>query len=47
MVLEVTGAKVVCLHRDISTTTGEETVVFTLAESPRGRINCSRGCGNS
>lgn len=34
MVLEVTGAKVVSLHHDISTTTGEEIVVFTLAESP-------------
>ena len=34
MVLEVTGVKVVSLHHDISTTTGEEIVVFTLAESP-------------
>ena len=34
MVLEVTGIKVVSLHHDISTTTGEEVVVFTLAESP-------------
>jgi uncharacterized protein YbcI len=34
MVLEVTGTKVVSLHHDISTTTGEEIVVFTLAESP-------------
>lgn len=33
-VLEVTGAKIVSLHHDISTTTGEEIVVFTLAESP-------------
>jgi uncharacterized protein YbcI len=34
MVLEVTGVKVVSLHHDISTTTGEEIVVFTLAELP-------------
>jgi len=34
MVLEVTGVKVVSLHHDISTSTGEEIVVFTLAESP-------------
>ena len=34
MVLEVTGIKVVSLHHDVSTTTGEEIVVFTLASSP-------------
>jgi uncharacterized protein YbcI len=34
MVKEVTGTKVVSLHHDISTVTGEEIVVFTLAESP-------------
>jgi len=34
MVQEVTGVKVVSLHHDISTVTGEEIVVFTLAESP-------------
>jgi uncharacterized protein YbcI len=34
MVQEVTGRKVVSLHHDISTSTGEEVVVFTLAESP-------------
>src|SRR5512140_3422962 len=34
MVQEVTGSKVVSLHHDISTTTGEELVLFTLAESP-------------
>ena len=37
MVQEVTGAKVVSLHHDISTLTGEEIVVFTLAESPQYR----------
>ncbi len=34
MVLEVAGVKVVSLHHDVSTTTGEEIIVFTLAESP-------------
>ena len=37
MVREVTGAKVMSLHHDISTLTGEEIVVFTLAESPHFR----------
>ena len=34
MVEEVTGIKVVSLHHDISTVTGEKIVIFTLAESP-------------
>jgi uncharacterized protein YbcI len=34
MVLEVTGNKVLSLHHDISTHTGEELVVFTLDEAP-------------
>src|SRR5512140_332983 len=34
MILETTGARVVSLHHDISTVTGEEVVLFTLAESP-------------
>jgi uncharacterized protein YbcI len=34
MIAEVTGVKVVSLHHDISTSTGEEIVVFTLSESP-------------
>jgi uncharacterized protein YbcI len=34
MVLEVTGVTVLTLHHDISTTTGEEVVLFTLTESP-------------
>jgi uncharacterized protein YbcI len=42
MVLEVTGIKVVSLHHDISTTTGEEIVVFTLAESPLVREKKNR-----
>lgn len=34
MVQEITGGKVVSLHHDISTVTGEEIVVFTFAQSP-------------
>ena len=37
MVNDVTGVKVVSLHHDISTTTGEEVVLFTLAERPAVR----------
>ena len=37
MVQEVTGAKVLSLHHDISTVTGEEVVLFTLAEAPSFR----------
>jgi uncharacterized protein YbcI len=34
MVHDITGIRVVSLHHDISTVTGEEIVLFTLAESP-------------
>jgi uncharacterized protein YbcI len=34
LIQEAAGVKVVSLHHDISTTTGEEIVVFTLARSP-------------
>ena len=34
MVQRITGVKVVSLHYDISTVTGEEVMVFTLAEPP-------------
>jgi uncharacterized protein YbcI len=34
MVRDITGAKVVSLHHDISTVTGEAFIIFTLAESP-------------
>jgi len=34
MVEEITGVKVLTMHHDISTVTGEELVVFTLAVSP-------------
>jgi uncharacterized protein YbcI len=37
MIQEVTGGKVLSLHHDISTVTGEEVVLFTLAESPLSR----------
>jgi uncharacterized protein YbcI len=37
MVEKVTGAKVLSLHHDISTSTGEELVIFTLAGSPDAR----------
>jgi uncharacterized protein YbcI len=34
LVKEITGIKVLSMHHDISTVTGEEVVLFTLAESP-------------
>ena len=34
MVQEVTGIKSLSLHHDISTITGEEVMLFTLAEAP-------------
>jgi uncharacterized protein YbcI len=34
MVEKVTGVKVVAMHHDISTITGEKVVLFTLARSP-------------
>ena len=37
MVHEATGIKVVSLHHDISTITGEEVVLFTLAQVPSFR----------
>ena len=37
MVEEVTGVKVLSLHHDISTVTGEEVVLFTLAQPPAFR----------
>jgi len=37
MVQEITGVKVLSLHHDISTVTGEEVVLFTLAEPPQVR----------
>jgi uncharacterized protein YbcI len=37
LVQEATGAKVASLHHDISTVTGEEILIFTLAEAPSFR----------
>ena len=34
MIEEITGSVVLSLHHDISTVTGEEVVLFTLAKSP-------------
>jgi uncharacterized protein YbcI len=34
MVEKITGVKVVTMHHDISTATGEEVVLFNLARSP-------------
>jgi uncharacterized protein YbcI len=37
LVQQITGVKVVSLHHDISTVTGEAFIIFTLAESPTYR----------
>lgn len=37
LVQDVTGSKVLSLHHDISTTSGEEVVLFTLVEAPQYR----------
>src|SRR5688572_26901158 len=37
MLQEIVGVKVLSLHHDISTVTGEEIVMFTLAEAPAFR----------
>ena len=42
MVQEVTSSKVISLHHDISTTTGEEIVVFTLARAPLTKATRNR-----
>src|SRR4029079_10704908 len=34
MIEKIAGVKIVSLHHDISTKTGEEVVIFTLAEPP-------------
>src|ERR1700694_871222 len=43
LVQEVTGVKVLSVHHDISTVTGEEVVLFTLAESPLFRETKKKG----
>ena len=42
MVQSATGIEVLSLHHDISTATGEEIIVFTLAESPLVREKKNR-----
>ena len=42
MVEATTGVKVISLHHDISTASGEEVVLFTLAESPKIRESQKR-----
>jgi uncharacterized protein YbcI len=37
MIQEVTGVKVLSLHHDISTASGEVVILFTLAELPKFR----------
>jgi len=37
MIEDITGDKVLSLHHDISTLTGEEIILFTLAQSPAVR----------
>src|SRR5258705_5384105 len=43
MVEEVTGVKVLSLHHDISTITGEKIIVFTLVDPPKMREAQKRG----
>ena len=43
MVEEITGVKVLSLHHDISTITGEEVIVFTLTDPPQVRDGPKRG----
>jgi uncharacterized protein YbcI len=43
MVEEITAVKVLSLHHDISTITGEEIIVFTLLEPPKVRDAAKRG----
>ena len=38
MIRQVTGVATLSLHHDISTATGEEIIVFTLAEAPHFRF---------
>jgi uncharacterized protein YbcI len=45
MVHEITGMKVISMHHDISTVTGEEVVLFTMAESPQVRETKKKSSG--
>ena len=42
LIQDITGIKPISLHHDISTLTGEEIVIFTLAETPRVRETRAR-----
>jgi uncharacterized protein YbcI len=42
MVEEITGVKLLSLHHDISTLTGEKIIVFTLVEPPQMRDGVKR-----
>lgn len=37
MIERITGVKVLSMHHDISTVTGEEIIAFTLANAPLAR----------
>lgn len=37
LIFDVVGVKVISVHQDISTVTGEEVICFTLAEEPKYR----------
>jgi uncharacterized protein YbcI len=45
MVQGITGIKVISMHHDISTVTGEEVVLFTLAEAPLVRETKKKSSG--
>ncbi len=45
LVQEVTGVSMLSLHHDISTTTGEELVVFTLSSRPAFRETSGKPAG--
>jgi uncharacterized protein YbcI len=43
LIQDVTGVKVLSLHHDISTRTGEEVILFTLISPPKFRETNKRG----
>ncbi len=47
LVKEVTGMNVTSMHHDISTVTGEEVVLFTLAETPKLRETKKKSLGDA
>lgn len=42
LIADITGVKIASLHHDISTRTGEEVIIFTLAETPQLREPAKR-----